>query len=71
MLLITMKVQDNQNALYQEFISNLSQFNEFIDLAQQDEGIRKLMMQSHMYMIEPGNETEDEIAYAQNDGGGS
>ena len=24
-----------------------------------------------MYMIEPGNETEDEIAYAQNDGGGS
>lgn len=49
-----MDVPDNRNAVYQEIISNPNQFNEFIDLAQQDEGARKLMMQSHMQMMESG-----------------
>jgi hypothetical protein len=42
----TMEVQENRNALYQEIITNPSQFNEFIDLAQQDEAARKIMMES-------------------------
>lgn len=50
----TMEVQDNRNALYQEIISNPSQFIEFIDLAQQNEGAKKLMMQNHMQMMESG-----------------
>ncbi len=50
----TMEVQDNRNALYQEIISNPNQFNEFIDLAQQDEVARKIMMQNHMQMMESG-----------------
>ena len=50
----TMEVQDNRNALYQEIISNPSQFNELIGLAQQDEVARKIMMQSHMQMMESG-----------------
>ena len=49
-----MDVPDNRNAVYQEIISNPNQFNEFIDLAQQDEGARKLMMQNHMQMMESG-----------------
>ena len=76
----TMEVQDNRNALYQEIISNPSQFNELIGLAQQDEVARKIMMQSHMQMMESGKmkammennpETEDEITYAENAGGKS
>ena len=43
-----MDVPDNRNAVYQEIISNPNQFNEFIDLAQQDEGARKLMMHKMM-----------------------
>lgn len=50
----TMEVQDNRNALYQEIISNPSQFSEFIDLAQQNEGAQKIMMQNHMQMMESG-----------------
>ncbi|WP_142785841.1 hypothetical protein [Changchengzhania lutea] len=50
----TMENQENRNALYQEIISNPSQFSEFIDLAQQNEGTRKLMMQNHMQMMESG-----------------
>jgi hypothetical protein len=50
----TMEVQENRNALYQEIITNPSQFNEFIDLAQQDKAARKIMMQNHMQMMESG-----------------
>ena len=50
----TMAEQENRNAVYQEIISSPSQFNEFIDLAQQDEGARKLMMKNHMQMMESG-----------------
>ncbi len=50
----TMENQENRNALYKEIISNQSRFSEFIDLAQQDEGARKLMMQNHMQMMESG-----------------
>ena len=34
----TMETQANRNAVYQEIISKPSQFSEFINLAQQDEG---------------------------------
>jgi hypothetical protein len=51
----TMETQANRNAVYQEIISNPSQFSEFVDLAQQDEGARKIMMQNHMQMMESGN----------------
>ncbi len=51
----TMETQANRNAVYQEIISNPSQFSEFIDLAQQDAGARKIMMQNHMQMMESGN----------------
>jgi len=50
----TMENQENRNALYQEIISNQSQFSEFIDLAQQNEGAQKIMMQNHMQMMESG-----------------
>ena len=50
----TMEVQGNRNALYQEIISNPSQFSEFIDLAQQNEEAQKIMMQNHMQMMESG-----------------
>ncbi len=50
-----METQENRNALYQEIITNPSQFSEFINLAQQDEGARTLMMQNHMQMMESGN----------------
>lgn len=51
----TMETQANRNAVYQEIISNPSQFSEFIDLAQQDEGAQKIMMQNHMQKMESGN----------------
>ncbi len=51
----TMGVQGNRTAVYQEIISNPSQFKEFIDLAQQDEETKKIMMQNHMQMMESGN----------------
>lgn len=50
----TMEIQENRNALYQEIISNQSQFSEFIDLAKQNEGAQKIMMQNHMQMMESG-----------------
>ena len=50
----TLEKQENRNAVYQEIISNPSQFNEFIDLAQQNEGARMLMMKNHMQMMESG-----------------
>ena len=50
----TMENLENRNALYQEIISNQSQFSEFIDLAQQNEGAQKIMMQNHMQMMESG-----------------
>ncbi|MDX1828856.1 MAG: hypothetical protein R3342_04840 [Lutibacter sp.] len=50
----TLGKQENRNAVYQEIISNPSQFSEFIDLAQQDDGARKIMMKKHMQMMEPG-----------------
>lgn len=50
----TMENQENRNALYQEIISNQNQFSEFIDLAQQNEGAQKIMMQNHMQMMESG-----------------
>ena len=50
----TMEVQGNRNALYQEIISNPSQFSEFIDLAQQNEGAKKVMMQNQMQLMESG-----------------
>ncbi len=50
----TMENQENRNALYQEIISNQSQFSEFIDLAQQNEDAQKIMMQNHMQMMESG-----------------
>lgn len=50
----TMENQENRNALYQEIISNQSQFSEFIDLAQQNDGAQKIMMQNHMQMMESG-----------------
>ena len=51
----TMETQANRNAVYQEIISNPSQFSEFVDLAQQDEGAKKIMMQNHMQKMESGN----------------
>ncbi|SDD89856.1 hypothetical protein SAMN05421636_102262 [Pricia antarctica] len=51
----TMEIQTNRNAVYQEIISNPSQLEEFIDLAQQDEGAKKVMMQQHMQKMESGN----------------
>jgi hypothetical protein len=51
----TMETQANRNAVYQEIIANPSQLSEFIDLAQQDAGARKIMMQNHMQMMESGN----------------
>jgi hypothetical protein len=51
----TMEVQDNRNALYQEIISNPSQFNEFINLAQKNEDAKKIMMKTHMEQMESGN----------------
>jgi hypothetical protein len=51
----TMETQTNRNAVYQEIISKPSQFSELINLAQQDEGARKIMMQNHMQMMESGN----------------
>jgi len=51
----TLQVEENRNAVYQEIISNPNQFSEFIDLAQQDEGARKIMMQQHMQKMESGS----------------
>ncbi|MGM0932844.1 MAG: hypothetical protein ACQEWD_05310 [Bacteroidota bacterium] len=48
----TMELQNNRNAVYQEIISNPGQLNEFIELAQQDEEARRIMMQSQMQMME-------------------
>lgn len=50
----TMEVQENRNAVYQQIISTPNQFSEFIDLAQQDEEARKIIMQKHMQMMESG-----------------
>ncbi|MBK5214448.1 MAG: hypothetical protein JJE55_12400 [Flavobacteriaceae bacterium] len=50
----TMEIQGNRNAVYQEIISNPSQFSEFIELAQQNEGAQKIMMQHQMQMMESG-----------------
>lgn len=50
----TMEIQENRNMVYQEIISNPSQFNEFIDLAHQDEAAGKILMQKHMQMMESG-----------------
>jgi predicted urease superfamily metal-dependent hydrolase len=41
-----------------------------MDLIQRDEGIRKLIIDNHMHIMESGNEKEDKIAYLENDGGG-
>ncbi len=51
----TMEIQGNRNAVYQEIISDLSQFSEFIEQAQQNEGAQKIMMQQHMQKMESGN----------------
>jgi hypothetical protein len=51
----TMGIQGNRTAVYQEIISNPSQFKEFIVLAQQDEEAKKIMMQNQMQMMESGN----------------
>ena len=48
----TMELQNNREAVYQEMISNPGQLNEFIELAQQDEEARRIMMQSQMQMME-------------------
>lgn len=50
----TMEIQGNRNAVYQEIISSPSQFSEFIDMAEQDEGARKMMIQNHMQRMESG-----------------
>jgi hypothetical protein len=50
----TLEKQENRNAVYQEIISNPSQFSEFIALAQQNDGAGKIMMQKHMQMMESG-----------------
>lgn len=51
----TMGVQGNRSAVYQEIISSPSQFSEFIELAQKDEGAKMIMMQKHMQIMESGN----------------
>lgn len=51
----TMETQENRNSIYQEIVSNPDRFNEFIDLAQQNEGAQKLLMQKHMQMMESGD----------------
>ena len=51
----TMGVQGNRTAVYQEIISSPSQFSEFIELAQKDEGAKMIMMQKHMQMMESGS----------------
>ena len=53
-----MESQNNREAVYQEIISNPGQMNEFIELAQQDDQARRIMMQSHMQMMESGKMKE-------------
>lgn len=53
-----MELQNNRDAVYQEIISNPGQVKEFIELAQQDEEANKIMMQSHMQMMESGKMKE-------------
>lgn len=56
----TMELKNNRKAVYHEIISNPDQLREFIDLAKQDEGARKIMMHNHMQMMESGkNESYD------------
>jgi hypothetical protein len=50
----TMENMENRNAIYQEIISNPNQFNEFIDLANENENAKKILMQKHMQMMESG-----------------
>lgn len=50
----TMELQNNRQAVYQEIISNPEQMKEFTQMAQEDQGARKIMMQSHMEMMESG-----------------
>ncbi len=52
-----METQENRNAIYQEIVSNPDRFTEFIDLAQQNEGAQKLLMQKHMQMMESDDMT--------------
>ena len=51
----TLQVEENRNAIYQEIISNPIQFTNFINEAQKSEDAKKIMMQSHMQMMESGN----------------
>ncbi|MFO7746047.1 MAG: hypothetical protein R6V36_11780 [Psychroflexus sp.] len=50
----TMEAQNNRQAVYQEIISDPAQMKEFTQMAQQDDEARKVMMQSHMEMMESG-----------------
>lgn len=54
----TMKIPENREAVYEEIISNPGQLNEFIELAQQNETARKVLMHSHMQMMESGKMME-------------
>ncbi|SDG45917.1 hypothetical protein SAMN04488027_10231 [Psychroflexus sediminis] len=50
----TMELQNNRQAVYQEIISNPEHMTEFTQMAEQDQDARKIMMQSHMEMMESG-----------------
>lgn len=50
----TMELQNNRQSVYQEIISNPEHMTEFTQMAQEDQGARKIMMQSHMEMMESG-----------------
>lgn len=50
----TMDLQNNRKAVYQEIISNPEHMKEFTQMAEQDQGARRIMMQSHLQMMESG-----------------
>lgn len=54
----TMEIQNNRQDVYQEIISNPEQMKEFTQMAQQDDGAKKILMQSHMEMMESGKMME-------------
>lgn len=51
----TMQVEENRNAIYQEIISNPTQFKKFISEAQKNEEAKKILMKTHMEQMESGN----------------
>ena len=51
----TMQVEENRNAIYQEIISNPVQLTNFISEARKNEDAKKIMMKTHMELMESGD----------------